>query len=129
MKSVTIQTHTFSTRQMSPRIHFLFTYFVQKSIPLNDLSRHHCVILVLFSFPNCWIQICLSLVSAVLMVDDDTLISAQDLVFAFSVWQVMLLFPLRTPQHEGLPRVVWINVGVTSNSVDTIYLKEKFGAW
>lgn len=30
--------------------------------------------------------------NAVLMVDDDTLISAQDLTFAFSVWQV--IFPL-----------------------------------
>lgn len=33
-------------------------------------------------------------ISAVLMVDDDMLISTQDLVFAFSVWQVMLLHPL-----------------------------------
>ena len=35
-----------------------------------------------------------SFISAVLMVDDDLLISAQDLVFAFSVWQVMLLHAL-----------------------------------
>lgn len=31
----------------------------------------------------------LSFFLAVLMIDDDTLISAHDLAFAFSVWQVM----------------------------------------
>lgn len=37
---------------------------------------------------------CFPFISAVLMVDDDMLISAQDLVFAFSVWQVILLYSL-----------------------------------
>ena len=47
------------------------------------------------------------------MVDDDTLISAQDLVFAFSVWQVMLLFLyefISIKFYLGFSWPVWFNV-------------------
>ena len=73
---------------------FLFTHLLDNTSfkgsvipPLKD----QCILLIVFSLPNCLVLIVLPFLSAVLMVDDDMLISAQDLAFAFSVWQVRLL--------------------------------------